>query len=89
VGIVFDPRKDAANQRKHGISLSRADAFDFDAALFVFDDREAYGEIRIRAIGFLDARLYAFVFTQKGEALRAISLRKATRDEEKEYEENR
>jgi hypothetical protein len=53
------------------------------------DDREDYGEIRIRAIGFLDARLYSIVFAQDGEDIRAISLRKATRHEEKEYEKNR
>jgi hypothetical protein len=89
VAITFDPRKDVINKRKHGISLSRAADFDFEAAIFLVDDREDYGEIRIRAIGFLDARLYSIVFAQDGEDIRAISLRKATRHEEKEYEKNR
>jgi hypothetical protein len=53
------------------------------------DDREDYGEVRIRAIGCLDARLYSLMFAQDGEDIRAISLRKATRHEEKEYKENR
>ncbi len=35
--IVFDPRKDAGNRRKHGISLRRAEAFDLTAAL-IFPD---------------------------------------------------
>ena len=85
--FVFDSAKDRANKKKHGVSLGRAVDFDFEAALFVIDDREAYGEVRIRAIGFLDARLHALVFTQEGENIRAISLRKATRHEEDEYEE--
>jgi uncharacterized protein len=72
---------------KHGISLSRAADFDFDAAIFVVDDRNDYGEVRIKAIGFLDARLYALVFTQEGENIRAISLRKASKDEESNYED--
>ena len=63
--------------------------FDFDSALFLVDDREDYGEIRIRAIGFLDGRLYSLVFAQDGEDLRVISLRKAARHEENEYEESR
>ncbi len=83
----FDAAKDRANKRKHGISLSRAEDFDFDSALFLIDDREDYGELRVRAIGFLDGRLHSLVFTQTGEDIRAISLRKATRHEENEYEE--
>jgi hypothetical protein len=89
VAITFDPGKDARNKKKHGISLSRAAGFDFEAAIFLVDDREDYGEVRIRAIGFLDARLYSLVFAQDGEDIRAISLRKATRHEEKEYEKIR
>jgi hypothetical protein len=87
--MTFDPRKDAINKKKHGISLSRAADFDFEAAVFLVDDREDYGEVRVRAIGFLDARLYSLVFVQDGDDIRAISLRKATRHEEKEYEKNR
>lgn len=87
--FLFDSAKDRANKKKHGISLGRVADFDFEAALFVVDNREAYGEVRIRSIGFLDARLHVFVFTQEGENIRAISLRKATRHEENEYEEGR
>jgi hypothetical protein len=86
--IAFDPKKDIANRKKHRISLSRAADFDFETALYIIDDREGYGEVRIRAIGFLEARLYALVFTQDGDDLRAISLRKATRHEAKEYKES-
>jgi uncharacterized DUF497 family protein len=89
MAILFDPGKDAANKRKHGISLSRAEDFDFEAAVFVIDDREDYGEVRFRAVGFLDARLYSLVFMLDGENVRAISLRKATRHEAKEYKESR
>lgn len=88
MAITFDPRKDAVNRRKHDISLSRAEDFDFETAIFVVDDREDYDEVRYRALGFLEARLYSLVFTQDGEDIRAISLRKATRHEAKEYEEN-
>jgi uncharacterized protein len=87
VEFLFDRSKDRINRNKHGIGLSRAADFDFDAAIFVVDDRNDYGEVRIKAIGFLDARLYALVFTQEGENIRAISLRKASKDEESNYED--
>jgi uncharacterized DUF497 family protein len=89
IAVTFDPAKDAINKKKHRISLSRAADFDFEAAAFIVDDREDYGEVRIRAIGFLDARLYSLVFAQHDEGIRAISLRKATRNEQKEYKESR
>ncbi len=89
--IRYDPKKDKANKKKHGVSLSRAEDFDFEEALYSIDDREDYGEIRIRAIGFLDARLYTLVFVDEEESddIRAISLRKATKHEAKEYKESR
>ena len=89
--ITYDPKKDKANKRKHGISLSRAEDFDFEEALYSIDDREDYGETRFRAIGFLNTRLYALVFVddEEVENIRAISLRKATKHEAKEYKESR
>jgi hypothetical protein len=89
VVIEFDPAKDAINKRKHRISLARAEELDFETATFVVDEREEYGETRFRALGFLDARLYSLIFTLRGESLRVISFRKATRHEEEEYEESR
>ena len=85
--ITYDPKKDASNKQKHGISLARAADFDFDAAHFEIDDSQNYGEVRILGLGFLDARLYSLTFTQDGETLRAISLRKANKHEERKYEE--
>lgn len=79
--MTFSSTKDAINRRKHGISLGRTEDFDFETALYDIDDREDYGETRYRA------RLYALVFTQTGESIRPISLRKATPQERKRYAE--
>jgi uncharacterized protein len=89
--IEYDPKKDKANKRKHGISLGRAEDFEFEEALYSIDDREDYGEVRYRAIGLLDARIYTLVFVdeEEGDDMRAISLRKATKREAKEYKESR
>jgi uncharacterized protein len=90
VEIVFGPKKDPANKKKHRISLNRADDFDFESALYSVDDREDYGEVRYLAIGFIEARLHRFVFVDNDDGdIRAISLRKATKHEAKDYEESR
>ena len=75
--VEFDAAKDAENIRKHGISLQRAEEFDFATAVFEFDEREDYGEERLNAIGFLGEILYALTYTCRGDAIRASSLRKA------------
>jgi uncharacterized DUF497 family protein len=85
---TFDPAKDVINKRKHGISLSRAKDFDFDAAMYDLDDSQDYGEIRHQAVSFLDGRMYSLVFVLDGEKIRAINLRKATKREQKNYEES-
>jgi hypothetical protein len=42
--VTFDPRKDADNIENHGISLAKAEDFDFDAARYERDDSQDYGE---------------------------------------------
>jgi uncharacterized DUF497 family protein len=83
--ISFSARKDAINRRKHGISLQRAEDFDLTTALIFPEDSQDYGELRYQAIGFLDAALYVLLFTEANESLRAISLRKAEKSEERIY----
>jgi uncharacterized DUF497 family protein len=85
VDVTFDAAKDAENIRKHGISLQRSEDFDFAAADYQLDDREDYGEVRFRAVSFLDAKLYSLIFSPRGESVRAISLRKATKQEQNDY----
>ncbi len=83
--ISFSPRKDAINRRKHGISLRRAEDFDLITALIFPEDSQDYGELRYQAIGFLDAKLHVLTFTEVDDSIRAISLRKAEKSEEKIY----
>ena len=83
--IEFDPAKDEANLRKHGISLELAAAIDLNAAAILRDDRRAYGEDRFRAYAVIDGRLHLLVFTIRGSKVRAISLRKANRKENRRY----
>lgn len=84
--IEFDPAKSEKNIRERGLSFERAADLDFETAVFRIDDRRDYGEMRIRALGFLDGRLHALVFTETDAGIRVISLRKTNRREAKRYE---
>ena len=86
--IEFDPGKDQENRRKHGMSLQAASDFDLDAAWIVPDRRQDYGEARYRCIGFLRERLCTLIMIVRGTRVRAISLRKASHQEQREYAEN-
>jgi len=85
--IEFDEKKDAANRREHGISLEKAQDFDFSTALQAEDARRDYGEARTIALGYIGVRLHVLVYTMRGATVRPISLRKANKRERNRYEE--
>jgi len=69
--FVWDPRKAAANLRKHGV--------DFADAGTVFHDEQAIG---MDALG----RVLVVVYTWREDSPRLISARKATARERRQYE---
>lgn len=84
MAVTYSRAKDAANFRKHGISLKCAEDIDFDTAWFDLDDSQDYVEVRYNAIGRLDGRLHTLTFTYMTDGtVRAISLRKSARGEQK------
>ena len=83
--IEPDPGKDAANRAKHGVSLALAGELDWDAALVWVDDRYDYGEWRMVALAPKTLTVYYVAFVDHGDALRIISLRRATRREATHY----
>jgi uncharacterized DUF497 family protein len=86
--IEFDPAKDAANQEKHGVSLSMAGELNWEAALVWIDDRFEYSETRMIALATKTNILYCAAFVDRGAVRRIISLRRANRREVKHYVEN-
>lgn len=83
--ITFDQAKNARNIAERGLPFSLAADLDWSRAVIVEDRRKNYGEARFRAFGLIDSRLYAVVFTPRGEAMHIISFRKANQREVKEY----
>jgi uncharacterized DUF497 family protein len=84
----WDDAKARANARKHGVTFERAkQAFADPFAIIVFDDREAYGEERYNLLGMTAHRLLFVAYTERGDRVRIISTRRATRHEQELYEE--
>ena len=59
--------------------------FDWESALIATDSRADYGEDRYVAIGPLDGEICVVCYTPRGQSLRIISLRKASRKERNLY----
>ena len=85
--IEFDTHKNDTNILDRGLSFERVVNVEFDTAVFKQDTRRDYGEIRIRALGYLDGRLHALVFTETAQGIRVISFRKANKREVLAYEQ--
>ncbi len=64
--------------------MGSASLFD-DRTLTVEDDRLDYGEHRFMTIGLLAGRCISVVHTESDDAIRIISIRKATKNEQAEY----
>ena len=93
MGFTFewDPKKAAANQRKHGVSFDEAaTAFADPYGIVVDDPRHSTEEVRVALLGHSESgRLLAVMFTERGDRIRLISARRATRREHRHYEEAR
>ena len=85
--IEFDTHKNDTNILDRGLSFERVVKREFETAVFKQDTRRDYGEIRIRALGYLDGRLHALVFTDTAQGIRVISFRKANKREVLAYEQ--
>ncbi len=83
----WDPAKATANLKKHGVEFADAVGVFDDPGAITIEEPDAEGEQRFLAIG-LDVlgRLIVVAFTYRGDDLRLISARKATRREISIYE---
>lgn len=83
----WNPEKAAANLHKHGIDFADAvSVFSDDLAITIPDDR--FDKERFVTIGMdAFARVLVVVYTLRGNQIRLISARKATRQERQQYEE--
>jgi uncharacterized protein len=87
VQIIFDPKKNAINVRKHGISLAEGDGVLHDPLALTMEDEAAQGEQRFVSIGMNTfGHLMVVVYTYRGDEIRLISVRRAEPKERRAYE---
>jgi len=83
----WDDAKSEANRKKHGLDFADAPLV-FDGPKLTFADlRKSYGEPRYLTVGTLGGRMVIVAHTQRGDATRIISIRKANARERARYQE--
>jgi len=84
--IEFDPAKAAANRRKHGVTFSDAEQALRDPQAVTIEDPDASDERRFATLG-MDSlgRILVVVHTPRGDRIRIISARKASKGEAERY----
>jgi len=86
----WDTRKAAANRAKHKVSFEEAVSVFGDPLGRITDDpRHSESEERSVLLGLSERqRLLAVMFTERADAIRLLSARRATRRERRDYEES-
>jgi uncharacterized DUF497 family protein len=90
IEFVWDKSKALLNKRKHGISFEEAQTVFYDEnAIEYFDPDHSETEDRFIMMGFgFKLRILIVCYcTRKGDVIRIISARKATRNEAENYPE--
>lgn len=83
----YDPTKAASNLKKHGMSFADAEGVFYDPLAIHQLDPDSEDEERFVAVGMGSAGIIlVVVYTLRGEGVRLISARRATRHEVKSYE---
>ena len=79
----WDEEKDKANIAEGRLGFAAVEDFEWETAVIQSSPRS--GESRWAAIGYIGDRLHYVVYTTRGDRTRIISLRRASRQEERIY----
>lgn len=93
-GFEWDVAKSETNERKHGVRFEDALLIFADPYALVEQDRIEGGEFRWQTLGMAGGVVLLLVahtvrHERENEIIRIISARRATRKEQKRYDENR
>jgi uncharacterized DUF497 family protein len=83
VDIEYDAKKDVANRTKPGVPLALGAVVLSNRVGEIPDQRFDYGEARLNAFGLVEGRLFVCAYTTRGKNCRLISVRKASRQEQR------
>ena len=85
--IVWDPNKAKINFNKHKVRFSDAESVLFDPYALTIEDTTSEREQRHITTGMnLLGRILVVVFVYRGNGIRLISARRATKKERQHYE---
>ena len=83
--FTWDEAKRKTNLAKHGLDLADAKIVFSSATFTIEDDRFDYDEPRFITIGMLYGVVVVIAHTERNDEVRIISMRKATKNEQKIY----
>lgn len=84
--VIWDPGKARANHLKHGVRFSDAEGVLFDPQAMTREDVTSMAEQRFVSVGVdFVGRILVVVHAPRGETIRLISARHATRKESQQY----
>ena len=83
IGFEWNGTKSRQNLEKHGIDFDEATEVFYGSDLLRQSDRK--GESRWTAVGETENRIVAVIFTRRGQNIRIISARRARKNEERAY----
>lgn len=88
MNVEWDEEKRKHNLAKHGIDFRDAAAIFAGGTLTLEDTRYGYEERRFLTLGLLQGRVILVVHTERSGTIRVISMRKATKNEQRSYFES-
>lgn len=84
----WDDAKATSNLAKHRVSFMAAcQVFNDPFAIDTEERSMDYGEVRRRIVGLGNGLFLTVIYTERGDTIRIISARRATRPERREYED--
>ena len=85
--ISFDLAKNERNLADRGLPFTLVEQLEWASAIIEEDVRKNYGERRYLALGLIESRLHAVVFTPGAGKVHVISLREANQRDVKDDEQ--
>ena len=83
--LTWDEPKRKRNVKEHGLDFVGCESVFDGPVITQEDDRLGYGEQRINLLGLLAGQVVNMTYTERGDDLHVISLRKATKHEARRY----
>ena len=82
--LIWDTNKRELNLERHGIDFADMAEFDWECAVFVKTETVNF-EQRETVIGLIGTRAVTAIYTEPGDDLRIISVRTATKFEQRKW----